>query len=60
MGGWGGYLPELCGDVVHLLLVLQDLLAVPLEQQRGHTQPVLVEAFKLRNKQAADSVFQNI
>lgn len=46
----GGYLPELCSDVVHLLLVLQDLLAIALEQQRGHTQPVLIEAFKLQDK----------
>lgn len=54
MGRWSDYLPELCGDVVDLLLVLQDLLAVPLEQQRGHTQSVLVEAFKLQNKAAVD------
>lgn len=54
VGRWSDYLPELCGDVVDLLLVLQDLLAVPLEQQRGHTQPVLVEAFKLHNKAAVD------
>lgn len=46
----GDYLPELCSNVVHLLLVLQDRLATAFKQQRGHTEPVLIEAFKLQDK----------
>ena len=41
------YLPKFCGDVINLLLVLQDLLTVSLEQQGGHTQVVGVEPFEL-------------
>lgn len=40
-------LPKFAGDVINELLVLQDLLAVALEQQRGHTQVVDVKALEL-------------
>lgn len=39
--------PKLCSNVVNLLLVLQDLLAVSFKQQGGHTQVVGVEALEL-------------
>lgn len=39
--------PKLCSNVVNLLLVLQDLLAVSFKQQGCHTQVVGVEALEL-------------
>lgn len=50
------YLPKFCSNVINLLLVLQDLLAVSLKQQGGHTQAVGVEPFELVIKDA-DSLF---
>lgn len=45
--GENGYLPEFCGNVINLFLMLQNLLTVSLKQQGGHTQAVVVEAFEL-------------
>lgn len=43
-------LPEFCGNVVNLLLVLQHLLSISFKQQSGHTQVMGIKAFKLLNE----------
>lgn len=45
------YSPKFCSDVINLLFMLQDLLAVSLKQQGGHTQAVGVKSFELRIKE---------
>lgn len=46
------YLPKFCSNAINLLLMLQDLLAISLKQQGGHTQAVGVKSLKLVIKDA--------